>query len=323
MRLGWGALAGLLGVACAPPVPIGVYRLPVQTGDAKVELRTMLVRTEDPDLVLFDAGAGREFGRGQAQYAWDGTPEPFVLRQKPYVMSIYVRDGVIEDAVARPWATAPAQPVLEGVDSLVRVTLVSGSARLVLGVAGVAVFGDGARAQPAPDAVAGPLEILDSVAGVGLTLPADAPQSASWRDALSAAVPPDATRPVACASPLVSVYRTFPGEAVEVPAGKYVALRVVEIIDSCLQRSPADLQLFEVDRWYAPGVGPVKMRYQARDGKWREYALVHAEVAAGADGLWPFAAGNAWTYEVRGPDGAVVDPAARVAVEKLENVRIP
>ncbi len=318
-----GVLVGLLAAGCAAPVPIGVYRMPVQTGTRSVELDTLLVRQEDADLVLLDVRTGQELARGAAQYDWNGTPEPYVMTEGAFPLMFYLRDGVIEDAGSRPYATMPDPPLAPKATSVRRVTLESQGSRLVLNAVNGYVFADVAHAQPSLTQTANTLAVLDSVSGGGLWLPPDPAKATSWHDAFSTAVPPDATKPLACANPLVSTYRVLGEESVDVPAGHFQALHLMEVVDSCLRRAPTDVKVYEVDRWLVPGTGPVKLTYQASDGRVREYRLVSAHVTGGGSAPWPLDAGDSWTFEIDGPDGAVVDPAAVVKVESVNEVTFP
>ncbi len=317
-----GALVALI-VGCAAPVPVGVYRMPIQTGQKSVTLKTFLVRQEDADLVLYDASDGREFAHGATRFDWSGSPLPYQMSSGAYPFSFYLRDGVIEEAGTPPFATIPDPPLAPKGTSVTRVTLVSGSDSVVLDSVNGYLFADAAHRQPALSETAGPLAILDSFSGGGLFLPADPTRASTWHDALSTAVPPDATKPLECASPLVSSYRVVGLEAVDVPAGHFQALHLNEVIDSCLRLSPTDVKVYLVDRWLASGVGPVQLSYQASDGRVREYRLVRADVRPGSTALWPLDAGDSWTFEVRDPSGAVVDPGAVVKVQSARQVTFP
>jgi hypothetical protein len=304
-------------------VPLGVYRVPIQTGTSEVTLKTFLIREETSDLVLLDVATGSEFGRATANYDWTGQPEPYAFATTPFVVSFYVRDGIVEDAVERPYAPAPAPPLDAKADHVSRVTLASGGDRMVLYEVGGHLFADRAFPQPAVGSLPSPLAALASVSGAGLVLPADANGGVSWKDALSSAVPPDAAHPLACAAPLVSVYRPQLGQQVVVPAGTYTATKVTEVIDSCLRRSPADVKVYESDRWLVAGTGPVKMTLTQSDGKVREYRLTQANVKAGSADTWPLDVGNAWTFDVFEEDGTSAGPAMTVRVEKVETVAYP
>lgn len=320
----WGLLVASVVSACSVREAVGVYRLPIQTGDQEVSLKTMLARMEDGALVLFDAEAGREWARADARYAWDGSAEPFNLRQRPYPVVLHLRDGVLEDVDARPWATVPVRPLVPGGTRAARVTLRSGTESLVVWDAGGTLYTTGGAPQPADDDVARPLALLGSFATSGLLLPADLASASTWRDAMTTLVPPDASKPVVCGGPIVSTYRVVSAsEKVVVPAGAFTAVRVSEVPDSCLMRSLRDVRVERVERWFAPGVGPVQLRYVARDGLPRIARLASMSPAPAGESLWPLEPGRRWVYEVAGPDGAVVDAAAEVVVERRDVVDFP
>lgn len=309
--------------ACAVPQPVGVYRLPIQTGPRSVELKTVVARLEEPSLVLLDVATGAEFGRGVVKRRWNGTAEPIVVRDQPFPVSLFLRDGVFQDALPRPWNTAPAPPIDLALDRVDRFELTHGASRLVLDRAGAELFGEVPQPQAAPDAVADVLDVLGSPAGAGLVLPTGDSAPATWRDAYSAAVPPDATREVPCAASIVSTYRNEGAERVSVPAGEFDTTRVSETIDSCLHAAPEQVRVYAIVRWFALGVGPVKVRYQASDARWRTYELVARDVPIGAASPWPLEQGATWTYRVIDPDGVVVSDAEVVRVDKAETVAFP
>ncbi|MFM2152411.1 MAG: hypothetical protein RL199_846, partial [Pseudomonadota bacterium] len=180
-----GVLAASMLWACSVREPVGVYRLPLQTGDREVSLKTMLARLEDGALVLFDAEAGREWGRADARYAWDGSAEPFELRRKPYPLVVHLRDGVLEDTDERPWATVPVRPLDAAGTRVVRARLRSGAEVLEVWNAGGTLFTTVGAAQPMDDAVARPLALLGSFATSGLVLPSNLASASTWHDAMS------------------------------------------------------------------------------------------------------------------------------------------
>jgi hypothetical protein len=317
--------AALVGVAgCTVTTPVGTYRLPIQAGEREVVLGTFVARLEDMALVLLDAETGAEFGRGLSRYRWNGQPEPFVLREGRFPVSVYLRDGVFQDAVARPWATAPSPPVEAEAEAIVRARLVEGARSTTFFASEGSLFASEAASQPEPSDTAPVLDVLNSPAGAGLVLPTALAPGLAWKDAVSTLVPPDPSRAVPCGRALVSTSRVEAEERVTVPAGVFDAVRVGERPDSCLHAAPEAVKVYAIERWYARGVGPVRMRYQASDGLWREYLLVgYVEGAPGATSPWPLEAGRSWTYEVRGPDGAVLDRAATVRVEAATRVGFP
>lgn len=319
----WAAVAALGLAACAEPVPLGIYRLPVQTGDREVELRTVLVRIEDQELALFDGHGGGEFARGRSEFSWQGEPMPFEFdAPRGFPMKLFVRDSVIEDDRPRPYAKTPAHPLATGAAHLQRVTLTSGSERRTLMQAGGVVWVEGAEPQPDAGVLPGPLFALNSVSGVGLGLPAQMIVGGEWRDQMSLSVPFDATQPMPCGAPLTSLFRVKDRAPVSLPAGDFDALHVVEIVDACRAPVPAEVKVFQVDRWFVPGVGPVRVSYLGSDSKRRDYRLVSYEVRGGSTALWPVAEGNVWTYEVRAPDGSVSAPI-EVRVERVETIGMP
>jgi len=322
-------IAGLLTlglIACSGGGPVGSIRMPVQVAEDKVELRTFLVRTEYDELILFDVANERDFSRGGRTSAWMENPdaEPFQLSEpKPFPMRLFVRQGVIEDGATRAYSNIPIPLMETAGETATRVTLVSEGQRRTLTVVAGNIFADEAEAQPAHTDLPGPLFAMGSIAGVGVFLPKDAATQGTWRDAMSTLVPPDPTKALACAAPILSNARTKTGQEMEVAAGKFNTINVQETFDSCRPEKAAELMIFEVARWYAAGVGPVRMNYKASDGRRRDYRLVSYQVQPGSEELWPLAEGNRWAYEVRGPDGLIAGSPIDVVVESVKTVRAP
>lgn len=324
MRYRW--LVGLLALgACVPPTPLGVYRMPLPDGSGGIELRTIIARIESDELVLRDARLDEEFARGESEFAWDGQPMPFHFDEpKGDPLTLYVRDAVLEDTKARPYTTIPISPLIASVDSVSLATLVSGEVRRDFFTVDSWVFADAAEPQPALDAVPGPLEIMNSPSGLGFVISGKLDSvETEWRDAMRSAVPSDPRRAIPCGAPLESTYRSKPAQVVDVPAGTWSTVFVTEIIDSCRTAVPAGVFVFRIERWFAPGVGPVKMAYTASDGRRREYRLIETNVAGVGASLWPLVVGNRWVYRVYGPDGAVVQDRAEVTVESRVDRKFP
>ena len=321
-RLIWGAV--MLAVAgCSPPTPLGVYRLPIQTGPESLELRTLLVRQEGDTLVLRDALDDQELARATAATSWLGEPMPYEFGSlNGFPFTLYLRDGVLEDVVARPWATQPMPPIVEGRTSITLARLTSAAGEMSLFKAGELLFSAKEVDPPASDAVPDPLVVLGSVSGAGLVLRPDASDGAEWRDAVSAQVPHAPEMKLACGRTLRSLYRSAPGARVSVPAGSFDAVHVTEIVDVC----PGSLEeptVWKVERWYVPGVGPVRLLATLSDGRAREYRLVETNASGKGQSLWPLEPGTWWQWTVIAPDGTVVDDAAEVRVGAVEERTFP
>jgi len=323
-RIGAAALVSALvaGQGCGRSQPLGVYRLPVPTGPGAVALRTVLAQVSGSELVLSSGIDGTPFARGSADIGWDGEPRtPFSLSGPGASrLRVSLRDGVMQDVDPRPYAVAPQPPVDDTADSVTRWRLVSGAVERTLVQAGAELFAESPEAQPASGSTPVPLEVLGSVAGAGMDLPAQVGAGFVWKDALSTAVPPSPSLALPCAAPLVAALRSTPGETVQVAAGTFTAVRVVEVVDACPGAAPVALRVFRIDRWFAPGVGPVRIFLTPSDGQIRDYGLVSSVLQGGGGGLWPMAPGNVWTFEARGPDRKTIGAPMEVRVESATTV---
>lgn len=304
----WMALVLVAG--CAEPRPLGVYRLALPTAAGGVELRTVLARTEGAALVLYDGRDGHELGRTAAAQRWDGEAVPF--RLEAIDLTLYVRDGVIEDRSPKRYTRLPATPLVLDVDSVRRVTLASGGATRELVVAGEAIFAETPEPQPAAGLVPGPLELLGSVAGTGLWLSPLA-EGAEWRDEMSARVPPDPAMAVPCGAPIASLTRVLALAPLDVPAGRISAWTAREVVDTCRQPNPPPLAVFAYERAFAPELGPARLAFTGADAKTWTWVLVSSDVRGGS-GPWPLESGNAWSYELRDPLGAPAGGLVEVRV---------
>lgn len=312
----------LLMIACGAPVPLGVYRLPVQTGPEEVELRTFLLAGDARQLELYDGRDGRLFGRGDSGFSWGYEPKPYEFEvPAEFPLSLFLRDSLVEDAMPRPFPKMPVAPIEAGAESLRRAMLEAAGEGLELTIAGNQIFADRAAAEPDQDETPSLITVLNSVSGAGIVLPRAANAGREWRDAMSTAMPPDGSRPMPCAAPLVSVLRSSL-EVVDTPAGEFHALKVVEAVDAC-RFADAEPQVFRVERWFAEGVGPVKILYVASDGLRREFLLVDHDVRSGSAEIWPLEQENRWTYEVRNARGDVVESAVELKVVEHREVRLP
>lgn len=317
-RVGLGML--LFGMACTVPTPLGLYRLPME-GPGGVELRTLLVRVEGNTLVLYDAQANQELGRASSQATWADDTVPFAFEEpKGDPLTLYVRDGVLEDAQPRPWSVIPVPPLVRDVDRVHRVTLASNGVERTFVAVGGRIFAEQAEPQPALSARLTPLEVLNSVAGVGLALPPPGTRDSEWRDAMSYAVPPLPGAALPCGRPIVSLSRHGGMSVTTVPAGTFETLVIDEIIDTCRQPQMPELLIFEYQRTFAPGLGPVRLSYTGSDGKKRRYLLTSTNVVAGGNALWPLAMGNSWTYEVHDENGQIVGAPVEMRVVRDEEV---
>jgi hypothetical protein len=322
MRAWW--CLGLLTTACISPSPLGAYRLPVQSGAASVELHTFLASIDGSDLVLFDVGAGKEFARGHGQlYSQDGASPYQFTAPSSYPLSLELSAGVLQDVASRPYKTLPISPMDLSATSVTRVSLTSGTELRTLVTSGGVYYSDLAEQQPAVTDLPGPLFVLGSVAGTGLIIPVDAATTTTWHDAMTTLAPSDPAKAAFCGAPLIATIRSTLGVSVQVPAGTFQAMQITETIDACQQPHPADVLVYEMDRWFVAGVGPVKMTYKGADAKVREYDLVSSQVSGDAAALWPLQANNRWTYQVHGPDGAAVGAPVDVTVSAVNAVPPP
>lgn len=317
-----GALAACLLAACSPSSPAGVYRIPVQVGEDAVELRTFIVANEPRTLVLYDGRDGSLFGRGLASPGWGMQVQPHefdVPRDRPLLL--VVRDGLIEDVGERPYRRLPMKPLDPEGNTLSRIRLVSGNESRTFFSVADQLYAEKAEAQPEGAAPPNPLIVLNSVAGQGLSF---LPQGAGpeWRDAMSTAVPFDPTQALPCGAPLVSVYRRSDPERVQVPAGEFEAIRITEIVDACQTDAPMEVKVFRVERWFVPGLGPVKLSFESAEGGRSEFRLLESNVSSNPSMLWPLEAGNRWLFEVE--DGArnLLDPV-EVQVDDVRSISAP
>lgn len=319
------ASAILVGVfsGCGPSVPLGVYRLPMQTGDDSLQLRTLLVRLEGQDLVLRDVFKDKEIGRTSAGVSWMGEPRPHQFgKVDGYPFTLYLRDSVLEDIEARPWQTQPSAPLVPSAETVTIATLSSVSSEMKLLRVGDLVFANEPVLSPKPDAIPEPLTILGSIAGAGLILREDAVNGAEWKDAVSAFVPYDPSKTMTCGVPIRSLYRSAPGAKVWVPAGEFDAVHVTEIVDVCPD-STVEPTVWTIERWFAPGIGPVRVLATLSDGHTREYLLVDTSADGSATSIWPLDQGLWWDWQVLDSDGNIVQAAVRVEVTSLVERSFP
>lgn len=322
--------------ACSPSRPVGIYRLPVPKSEGGVELRTFIVAAEPRTLLLYDGRDGSEYGRGLAAGSWGATVQThrFDVPASSPLLLIH-RDGVLEDLAERPYRQLPARALSEDIDSLYRVKLSSGGESLYLNSVEGQIFADLAEAQLEDESIPNLLQVLNSVAGQGLLLTVFE-ESGEWKDAMSSAVLYDAELPLPCGASLLSVYRARP-ERVSVPAGEFDAIRITEIIDACHKEDPAKVHVFRVERWFAPGVGPVQLELEGELGGSRRFQLRESKLAAGASGasesedgadatgatkLWPLDQGNTWVFEVSDQHGDP-HPAQTLKVESMRQILLP
>lgn len=306
---------------CSQSSPVGVYRLPVQVGPAEVELRTFLVAREAHALLLHESEEGRLFGRGLAKYGRELHPDAYsfdVPREHPLVLVF--RDGLLEDVGERPYRRVPHAALEPDTDRVRRIVLSSAGVRRTFVSAGGHLFAESPEPQPQLDETPPLVTVLNSVSGAGLVLLPTGP-TMEWRDAFTALLPPDLTTHAICFAPLISLYRLQQPDRVNVPAGDFLAHRITETVDACRQTPPAEVRVFRVSRWFAPGVGPVRVSMAMSDGRTREYRLLSHRVR-GADGTakWPLEEGAAWTFEVLGPDGTPVRDPEELRVESVREV---
>jgi hypothetical protein len=322
MRIGWLALVGL--TACSQAEYLGSFRLPMPASTTSVSLVTVLAKEDDGWLVLYDTAQKKELGRGRGDLSSLDPTMPFAFDVPAGApLQLLAVDGVLQDVETRGYQTIPLTSLQSGARSVTRLTLTEGSDTLKLVSAGGALFAEAPASQPATTDTPGPLFALNSVAGVGLALPAKFETVANWHDAITNYVPPNAQMPIACAAPFVSASRTASTIAVDVPAGHFDTLPVVEVVDNCQQPNPPELLVYRVDRWFAAGVGPVWMKYTDSSSHVHEYRLTSSHVTGGSKEMWPLQAGNTWTYEVHDATGAVVNPAAVVTVSASDVIQAP
>lgn len=305
----FGAIVSILAalvvpIGCSTPIELGVFRMPVQTGERSLALRTMLARLEGEELVLRDAVADAEFGRALARGSWMGELQPYRFgKQNGYPLTLFVRDGVMEDVEQRPYETQPVPPLVTEARLSVITLLATGGEKATLLRAGGMTFADGPLASPASDRTPSVLQALGSISGGGIVLRDDAVEGAEWKDAVSTLVPLARTRPMMCGAPFRSLYRSLPNARADVPAGSFDAVHTTEIIDACPD-SPEEPGVWSVERWFAPGTGPVQIFLTLDDGKTREYRLVATNASGDPAALWPLQEGFFWEFEVTDGDGA-------------------
>jgi hypothetical protein len=319
MRAWWWLPGALL--ACSTSQPVGSYRLPFPTSPTSVELVTVLARTNGDQLILFNTATDSVFATGTGNLsAWDTTvPYDFTVPAGD-PMQLITADGVLQDAATRPYKTMGIPALDPSATSVTRVTLTSGTDQRVIVSSGDNLFEETAETQPSLSETPGPLFALGSVAGVGLTLPPNFDIPTQWSDAMSTYVPPSPTQALPCGAPLVAAIRSTGPVSVTVPAGQFQAIHVTEIITTCQQPNPPNLLVYEIDRWYAPGVGPVQMTYEDSNALTHTYELVAWQVSSGGTNDWPLAVGNSWTYEVLDPTGTAVSAPVTVAVSNVDVV---
>lgn len=324
MRYGWLGLVGLVA-ACSQAESLGSYRLPMPgSSSSSVALVTVLAREDEGSLILFDTSTSQELGRGRGDLSLMDPTAPFVFSvpaSEP--LQLVAVDGVMQDVASRAYQRVPLAPLEVGASSVRRITLSSDSDRLELVATGGALFTETAAVQPANLETPSPLFALSSIAGAGLALPSHFETAPTWRDAISQLVPPDPKMPIACAAPFVSTSRTESVAGIDVPAGHFDAVRVVEVMDNCRQPNPPTLLVYRVDRWFARGVGPVRLMYTDSASRVHEYRLKEFHVAGGSLDVWPLDEGNSWTFEIVDGAGAPLAPAATATVSKSVVVSQP
>lgn len=303
---------------------MGSFRLPVPTSTKTVALKTILAETVDADLNLYDTVALQTFavGHGDLSAGLDVIPYDFsVPSWAP--LQLDVSSGVMQDTTPRPYKVVPIPALDPGAQSLTRVTLTDGKDSIVVVSSGGNLFTETAQPQPALTDNPSPLFALSSVAGTGLQLPAGFAGLSNWTDAISTYIPPDPTLPIACAAPIVAAIKTIPSVSVTVPAGKFQTTQVREIIDACQQANAPVLLVFEIDRWYAPGVGPVQLSYQDSNSLTHLYELVSDKIVQNDGSDWPLGQGNSWTYQTINGAGAAVGAPVQVSVSTVTTVTQP
>lgn len=315
----------VLLVACSPSTPAGIYRIPVQISADEVELRTFIVATEPRTLVLYDGRDGSLFGRGLASPGWSMQVQPheFDVPNK-HPLLLVVRDGLLEDVGERPYRRLPIKPLDSESDTVTRIELESGDVKRTLFRAGDHLFTDVVEQQVRSDAVPNPLSVLNSVAGQGLVIPPfeDGDVESEWRDAVSSVIPNDPEKAMPCGASLMSVYRRHKRESISVPAGEFDAIRVTETIDACRSEDPAEVTVFRVERWFVPGLGPVRLTLDADSGGTRDYQLLKFDVSSNDGAIWPLSKGNRWVFEVTDGGGNAKGPM-EVRVRDVRHITAP
>ena len=322
MRCWWIGLLSL--VACSQTTSLGSYRLPVPLSANSVELMTVLVKTSDVQLVLYDTEHDVVYatGHGQLSTASAIMPYDFTIPEgAPF--RLVVSDGVLQDGTPRPYTSEAIASLSSGAKSLARITLSDGTGQRVIVSSGGNLFTEVAEPQPLLGMTPGPLFALNSVAGDGLVLPPGFDSVQQWHDAISTYIPPNPKNALPCAAGLVAAIHSASPASVTVPAGTFDAAHVTEVIDTCRQPSPPDLRVYQVDRWFAAGVGPVRMSYLDSNSGTHDYRLVSFHMTGSDKGFWPLEAGNSWTYEVVDPTGAEVGTPVTVTVANVAIVTQP
>jgi len=261
------------------------------------------------------------YGTGHADNSFGDTAVPYLFTIPASApLDLVVANDVMQDSTPRPYTTAPLPPMDPSATSLQRVVLSSGTDQRTIVSSGGTVFTEAAEMQPAVTETPGPLFVLSSVAGTGLQLPNGFEQGMNWQDAVTVYIPPTATAALPCAAPLVATMQSTANVPVTVPAGKFQTTQVKEIVQTCLRNPTPVLTVFEYDRYYAEGVGPVMMTYTDSTSGVHTYNLVSRQLAPGAAGSWPLAQGNSWTYEVLAPFGVPVGQPVTVTVTNVTTV---
>ena len=145
----------------------------------------------------------------------------------------------------------------------------------------------------------------------------------TWHDAITTYIPPAPTNALPCAAPLASTYRTLGPTSLQVPAGTFQAVHVAEIIDICQQPNTPELLVYEIDRWFTAGVGPVQLAYTDSNSAVHEYRLTAYRTGGRNTDLWPLEVGNSWTYEALDATGAAVGTPITVTVTTTTTVTQP
>jgi len=307
--------------ACAQSQSVGSFRLPVPTSSTSVALMTVLAQQQDSNLVLFDTVTNSRYGTGKAQLSNTDEVVPYLFTvPSDAPLDLQLGNDVLQDQAQRPYSTGPIPAMEQGANSVVRVTLSSdGDTRVVVSSGGY-YFTESAEAQPALTDNPGPLFVLDSISGDGLWLPSGFSTTPTWKDAISTYIPANPSMPLSCPAPYVSVMKTSGPTTVKVPAGTFQAIKVAEIIEGCSQPSPPDLLVYEIDRWYATGVGPVRMEYMDSNAIEHNYQLVSDSLPSNDKSYWPLGENNSWTYAMLDEAGNTVHAPVTVSVSAVSTV---
>jgi hypothetical protein len=303
---------------------MGSFRLPVPTSRTAVVLKTVLAKTVDADLVLYDASANTQYAVGHGNLSADLAIIPYDFTVPSWApLQLDIDSGIMQDTTARPYKVVPLPALEPGAQSLRRIAVTDGHSSLVVVSSGGTLFTETAEEQPALTGNPSPLFALSSIAGTGLQLPAGFDAMSNWSDAISTYIPPDPSLPVACAAPFLSTMRATPGVSVTVPAGKFQTIAVREIIETCQQVNAPALQVFEIDRWYAQGIGPVQISYQDSNAVTHLFELVSDTIVHGDNSYWPLGQGDSWSYQTFDGTGAAVGAPVQVSVSAVTTVTQP